>query len=88
MSSATNPFADRPHVSGGPCDNATAVTTSDTNDLAVVTRALYIGVSGDVVAIVGGNSVTFKAVPVGYLPVCASRIKATGTRATNIIALW
>jgi hypothetical protein len=72
-----------------PSRNAAAITTSDTVDLGFVTKALYVGVSGDVVVIMaGGQTVTLKAVPVGYLPVRVSRVKATNTTATNLVALW
>lgn len=73
-----------------PARNAAAVTTSDTADLGFVTKALYIGVSGDVTVIMagGGTAVTLKSVPVGWLSIRVSRVKATGTTATNIVALW
>lgn len=69
--------------------DAAAVTPSDTNDLAMVATALYIGTQGDVVVItlVGGETVTFKAV-VGWLPVIVTRVLATGTTASNIVAVW
>jgi hypothetical protein len=56
-----------------------------------VPRALYVGVSGDVVVTLtddGTNSVTFKAAPVGILPVRPGTVVKTGTTATNILALW
>ena len=38
---------------------------------------------------VGGDEVTFTAVPVGtFVPVQVLRVFATGTTATNIVALW
>jgi hypothetical protein len=68
---------------------ATAVTTSDTVDFTQgITRALYIGVTGDVTAVVGGAAVLFKAVPVGLLWIGASRVNATATTATNMVALY
>lgn len=71
--------------------SAFAVTTSDTVDLPNgPCRSLYIGVAGDVTLIPSksGQSVLFKAVPVGILPVQASRVLAAGTLATNIVALY
>ncbi len=69
--------------------NSVAVTPSDTTDLSFVTTALYIGVAGDVTIIDPmGNTTLYKGVPVGILPVSAARVKATGTTATNIVAIW
>lgn len=75
---------------GDPARKAVAVTTSDSADLATKpTRALYIGVTGDVkVTMQSGDTVTFKAAPVGTLPVCVTRVFATGTTATDILALY
>lgn len=71
-----------------PAVEAEAVTTSDTVNLTKVSRALYIGVTGDVkVDMATGATVTFKAVPVGILPVRVRRVYLTGTTATNILAL-
>lgn len=70
--------------------NTAAVTPSDTTDLSFTTRALYIGGAGNVTLIdANNNTTTFQAVPVGsVLPVRTNRVKATGTTATNLIALW
>lgn len=74
-----------------PSRTAYAVTPSDGADLTSYAKALYIGVTGDVVVVPvlneDGASVTFKAHPVGYLPVQVRRVLATGTTATNILAL-
>jgi len=68
--------------------NATAVITSD-SAVIPVTRGLYIGATGDVtVRMEAGNSVTFKAAPVGILPIQVDMVKLTGTTATNILALY
>ncbi len=51
-------------------------------------RSLYIGVAGDVTLVtLGGNTVLFKAVPVGILTVACSRVNAAGTGATNMVGL-
>lgn len=76
-------------TSDGPARDYVAVTPNDGADLTREARALYIGVSGDVVLVSGaGNTVTFKSAPVGVLAVGAVRVKATGTTATNIVALY
>lgn len=74
-----------------PARSVFAVTTSDSADLPNgVAKSLYVGVSGDVTVIPadGSTGVTFKAHPVGYLLCQVSRVLATGTTATNIVALY
>ena len=80
---------------------AFAVTPDDNNDLQhssgtpSYAKGLYIGVTGDVAVITAGDkssnlagtSVTFKAHPVGYMPVQVRRVMNTGTTAQNIVAL-
>lgn len=73
-----------------PADKAKAVTTSNTANLSPNARALYVGVAGDVKVDVPGSAtaVTFVGVAAGtILPVQVQRVYATGTTATNIIAL-
>lgn len=81
------------------CEHAAAVTPSDSTlvggngnaQQVNGTRYLYVGGTGDVtVDTVGGEtSITFKAVPVGtLLAIRAIRVHATGTTATNIVAMW
>jgi len=47
-------------------------------------------VSGDVAVVMQGKAgaVTFKAVPAGILPIRPVQIMATGTTATDILALY
>jgi len=51
---------------------------------------LYVGVTGDVkVKTVAGNDVVFTGVPAGsFMPIQVDQVFATGTTATNIVALW
>lgn len=72
-----------------PAEDCAVVTPSDSVNLPDgPCRALYIGVTGDVTLVTAnGNVVLFKAVPVGILPVRCMRVNATGTAATNIVAL-
>jgi len=70
-----------------PASDFYSVTPADA-DLAVVTRGLYIGGTGDVV-VMGLNGVvtTFTDVPAGtILPVRAKQVRAA-TDATYIVAL-
>jgi hypothetical protein len=68
---------------------AVAITTSDTvNFTEGACRAIYVGGAGNITAIVNGAAVLFTAVPVGtVLPVEATRVNATGTAATAMVAL-
>lgn len=71
--------------------NAAVVTPSDDNDLAQVTRGVFVGGAGNLnVNMAGtGTSLTITGVPAGaFLPISVSRIRSTSTTATNIVAFW
>lgn len=71
-----------------------AHTPSDSVDVAFtngnkIARAMYVGTSGDITLVNGeGNTVLFSNVPVGILDVGFTRVNATGTTASDIVALW
>lgn len=72
--------------------NAVAVAPSDTADLTMYSRCLYVGGDGDVtVVMVGQNGdapITFPGVVGGtLLPIQVRRVMATGTTATALVAL-
>lgn len=73
-----------------PAQHAVAITKSDSADLAVVSRAIYVGGAGDVkVVTLGGETTTFVGVPAGtVLPVRAKRVLSTGTTATNMVNMY
>ena len=72
-----------------PAHGAYAIAPSDTTDLPQAIKSIYVGVSGDVkVTTAIGDVVTFKAHPVGYMLVKATRVWATGTTATNLLGLY
>jgi len=77
-----------------PAWNAAAVTPADGSNLTLVpTRALYIGVGGDVSVYMAGRAsdtaVVFKGLQAGeVLPVRVDRVLSTGTTATDIVALY
>lgn len=77
-------------LADGPAERAVPVTPSDTTDLAYYSRALYIGSSGDVTVIMqGGQTVTFTGMVAGQIyPLRVGRVKAAGTTAAAIVALW
>ena len=68
---------------------AQAVTPSDAGNLTGgQAKALYIGVAGNVTAIVGGQAILFTAMPVGIHRIACTRVNATATAATGIVALY
>lgn len=77
--------------SRGALDSATdayAVTPNNDADLADVPRALWVGGGGNISLVMASGTVTLEAVPDGtLLPVRPSRVRATGTTATAIVAL-
>ena len=82
-------FEDRSSGLESPGYDASAVTPSDSTDLAVTSRALYVGAGGDLRVTVGsGSVVTFFNVPEGMLPMRVSRVHASGTTAADIVTVW
>lgn len=77
-----------PQFGRNPAAGIIAVVPSDTTVLSSV-RGLYVGGAGDVaVTMQDGTTGTFKAVPVGtVLPLQVSKVMATGTTATLMLAL-
>jgi hypothetical protein len=66
-----------------------AVSPSNSNDLDPIPRGLYVGVTGNLsLTDIDGTVVTFVAAPVGYHPLRPRRVRATGTTATNIVAIY
>ena len=67
-----------------------AVTPADGTDLTNgQCRALFIGVAGNVVVHnADGDSVTFAAAASQVLPIRTTRVLATNTTATGIVALY
>jgi hypothetical protein len=82
-------YKDRVLSINAPARKAVAVTPSDTADLASVPRSLFIGVDGDIAVIMADDtaSVILKNAT-GMLPIMVKRVLATGTTATNIIAVY
>ncbi|HTU22869.1 MAG TPA: hypothetical protein VMG10_32820 [Gemmataceae bacterium] len=71
-------------------ENAASVTPSDTEPLAQPATALWVGGGGAVALVTqAGQSVTIASAPAGsLLPIACTQVKATGTTATSIVALW
>jgi len=75
-----------------PARNAMDITPSDTVDLPFVTRAIYVGTSGDIVVNMVGsqttNPITYHNVSRGWHSICVSRVYATGTTADQMRGVW
>ena len=70
-----------------PYARAATLTPADGADTAPC-EAIYVGGAGDITCTMSGVDVVFKAVPVGsVLKICPTRVKATGTTATLMLAL-
>lgn len=62
---------------------------NDATDLPRKDCALYLGGAGDVSVVTSdGSEIIMKNHPVGYVQGLIQRVKATGTTATDILALW
>ncbi len=83
-------FKDFPVTLTSPATNASPVTPSDTQPLAFVSRAIYVGQTGDVsVEMQSGQIVTFQNVQGGtILALRTLKIRQTGTSALGIVAMW
>lgn len=69
--------------------DAVAITTSDTVNLARVTDGIWVGGAGIVVAVFpGGKTVNFTCVAGQLLPIRVTRVNATTTSATLLVALY
>jgi hypothetical protein len=83
-------YADHAPSLTAPASAGAEVTPSNTAELARVSRALYVGAGGDLaLELASGSQVTLGGVPGGtVLPVRARRVRASGTTASAIVALW
>ena len=69
--------------------SAASVTPSDATVIPK-TRAIWVGVSGNVAVRMAGDGtlVTFTGAPIGVLPVQVDKVLSTGTTATTMLALY
>lgn len=73
-----------------PAKDAFPIVPSDSEALATATKAIYIGIGGDIVlrAIDGKADVQFAGVASGaILPIRVSAVRLSGTTAENIVGL-
>ena len=73
-----------------PVEHGFAITPNDSTDLTEVIRAIYVGVSGDlVVTLPGGDTLTFVSLAGGMIhPIMAKRVHATGTTADELLGFY
>lgn len=72
-----------------PFSGAGTVIPNDDTGLDHVSRSLHIGGAGNIrVQTIEGDVVTFAGVTTGWFPGRISKVFATGTTATNIVAVW
>lgn len=74
-----------------PATRGVAVTPHDSNPLGDIPKALFVGSGGNLVlrGSGGGSDVTLRNIPSGSLiPFRASFVRATGTSAADIVALY
>lgn len=73
-----------------PGTRADPVTPNDSTDLSSVSRAIYVGVGGDIkVTTSGGSTVTLVGAVAGStIPLRVSRVWSTGTTASDLVAFW
>ncbi len=70
---------------------AFVISPNDNNELNRLTRAIYVGATGNISMILKGDgaAVTFVGVPAGtILPLRVRVVKSTGTTATNLVGLY
>lgn len=86
---ATDKFTTNASGMTSPLTRSEAVTPHDTTEQNFVSRAVWVGVAGNVTFLMADGSVAaFANVPAGtLLPVRAKRVNSTGTSATNILFL-
>lgn len=73
-----------------PLENGFAITPHNTNELAHITRELYVGTGGNIaLELKEGDSITLTNVADSMrLPLRVRKVLATGTTATNIVGLY
>lgn len=83
-------FSSFPNTPISPARSAAPVIPTDGVEISYVSRAIYVGQTGDLtVEMVDGGAATFENVAGGtVLPIRVKEIKATGTTATGVVALW
>lgn len=85
---AINTYQDQNVTLDSPYVSCEAVTPSDEDELAVVSRAIFTGDGGTMsVIMLDGTQADFVNLAAGLtIPIRVRQVKATGTDATNILS--
>lgn len=85
----TDDFSTHSETLTAPAASAETITPSDAQDLAFVTRALYVGQGGDLaVELKSGDTAVLRNMQASVIyPLRVVRVLATGTTATDIVGL-
>lgn len=86
----TDPFFTASDSLISPARMAFAITPNDSQDLSLFTKAIYVGIGGDVVlrAVGADNDVTFANVQTGsIIDVRCRAVRSSGTTASAIVGL-
>ena len=84
-------FSNHADQVSAPATRAVAVVPHDTNALADIPKALFVGTGGHIAmrGVNGSADQSWKNVPSGsVLPFRAQYVRASGTTATDILALY
>lgn len=87
----SDPFAGVADAPFAPATRAVAVTPDDATPLPDIPKALFVGTGGAIAmrGVNGAADQTWKNVPSGsVLPFRAQYVRATGTTATDLLALY
>lgn len=85
-----DPFESRFTELTSPAKNGFAITPHDTNNLTADTRAIYVGGAGNIALVTSaGDEITLNGALAGtIIPIRATKVKSTGTTATNLVGLY
>ncbi|MEM9031327.1 MAG: hypothetical protein AAGB18_01680 [Pseudomonadota bacterium] len=85
----TDDFKDHSTSLTSPATAGETIVPDDANDLAHVTRGIYVGASGSIaLTLVSGDEVLLNDAQSGVIyPLRVARVKATGTSAAGLIGL-
>lgn len=87
----SDPFANLADTVSAPATRAVAVTPHDSNPLTDSPKALYVGTGGNITmrGVNGTADTLWKNIPAGtVLPFRARYVRATGTSAADLLALY
>tara|TARA_R110002020_G_scaffold376130_3_gene587304 strand:+ start:26400 stop:26678 length:279 start_codon:yes stop_codon:yes gene_type:complete len=73
-----------------PADNAAAIVPHASTDMTNWCRGIYVGVAGNIAVVtVNDQVVNFLGATAGsVIPICAKRVNAVNTTATDLVAIW